>query len=355
MARYIYGGGGDGDIIKPTGVPYIGATANVFNARTGGTQITDLQNASGAGITTVTTDAYGQALFYGPDNYTGVLWLDFGSGVRWSLAPKDTGLVATRSISSQRAADASGASLTTKAKLPYNANDPLEQALAAQLDPLVIPRFASSSARDAAFPSPADGDQCYRTDLSARQIYNGAVGAWKSIHAFNISTVGIPNVNNTTTETQLSAITVPGGYSAIGSVYRLIAYGNCIQAANTTPTLTFRTRVGGITGPSFATTAFTAASNASPTNRPWRVETNITVVFNGSGALGQWFGDMHATCGITSTGTLSTTAPAIRLDGTAVLQRDTTANQDLVLTAQWDTASSSNSVNMYGCTWERVT
>lgn len=181
MARFLYGGGGDGDVIKPTGTPFLNTTALVYNSRSGGTLITDLQNISGTSIGQVTTDSNGQAIFFGPDNYIGTLWLDFGSGsgVRWALSPKAVDLAATRAIAVQRTADAATPSFTTKAHLPYNAADPLEQALATALDPLVIPRFATAAARDTAFPAPANGDRCYRTDLAADQVYTGT--AWVTL------------------------------------------------------------------------------------------------------------------------------------------------------------------------------
>lgn len=175
MARFLYGGGGDGDIIKPTGVPYINSAALVYNARAGGTQVTDLQDITGASVWQVTSDSNGQVIFYGPDAYIGVLWLDFGSGVRWALSPKAVDLAAARAITVQRAADAAAPSYTPKTHLPYNVKDPLEQMLTTALDPLVIPRFASFTDRDAAFPAPVNGDRCYRTDLTSDQVYNGVV------------------------------------------------------------------------------------------------------------------------------------------------------------------------------------
>lgn len=181
MARFLFGAGGDGDIIKPTGTPFINATALVYNSRTGGTQITDLQSVAGGAISQVTTDSNGQVIFFGPDSFIGVLWLDFGSGssVRWALSPKAVDLAATQAITVQRAADAAAASLTAKGKLPFNAADPLEQALTTALDPLVIPRFATQAARDAAFPSPVNGDRCYRSDLLVDQVYTGS--AWTTL------------------------------------------------------------------------------------------------------------------------------------------------------------------------------
>jgi hypothetical protein len=353
MTRFIYGGGGDGDIIQPSGAPYANATASVYNARTGGTSVTDLQNMSGAAITTVTTDSYGQAIFYGPDAYIGVLWLSFGVGPRWAISPKAVDLASAQAIAVQRAADFTGASFTTKAALPYHANDPLEQALASKLDPLVIPRVASQAARDAAFPSPVSGDRCWRTDLNTEQTYNGSLGVWRSTSfATSFGSVGgTVTVSNTATETALSGLSVPAN-SPAGATFRVTGYGNIIQAASTTPTVTFRLRVGGVGGTILGSGAFTAISNATPTLRAWRAVGHVTILT--TGASGTWFGNLSTETSITSSGTLSSSDPAVRTDGTATATRDTTTLQSLHFGVQWGTASASNIVIQHGWFWERV-
>jgi hypothetical protein len=353
MTRFLYGGGGDGDIIKPSGVPYINANASVYNARTGGTQVTDLQNAAGSSITSITTDSSGQALFYGPDNYIGVLWLDFGSGIRWALSPKAVDLAATRAIAVQRAADAAAAGHTTKAALPYSANDPLEQALTTALDPLVIPRFASQSARDASFPSPVNGDRCYRTDLALEQIYHGPLGLWRNMYPYGYgSSGGSTGITWTTTETQLALASVPGGYAQSGATFRLTAYGTLVQAPDTTPDFSFRLRIGGLSGASLASNQFTAATNSSPIPRSWSLQANVTVV--SSGSSGTWFGNLTSQSTITSTGPLYSSGASLRSDGTSTVTRDTTTNQNIALTGQWGTSSPLNSCVLYGWYFERV-
>jgi hypothetical protein len=203
MTRYLYGAGGDGEVVRTSGLPYANAAASVYNSRSGGSPITDLQTLTGAAISSVTSDPYGQVAFYGPDNYIGTLWLDFGGGVRWALSPKAVDLAATQAIAVQRTADASALSYTTKSTLPYNTADPLEQALAAKLDPLVIPRFPTQTARDAAFPAPTNGDRCYRTDLASDQLYNGTswvtlvqAGAWNTANLTITPTSGTMSVNS---------------------------------------------------------------------------------------------------------------------------------------------------------------
>jgi hypothetical protein len=355
MSRFLYGGGGDGDIIKPTGVPYINATATVHDSRAGGTQITDLQNAAGSTINSVVTDANGQALFYGPDNFISVLWLDFGSGVRWALGPKATDLAAVQAVSVQRAADALATSSTTKAKLPYSAADPLEQKLATALDPLVIARFSSQSARDAAFPSPVAGDRCYRTDLHLEQVYNSALGLWRTASfAYNYGSVGGNSgvrVSSTTAETALTLSVVPANPVA-GATYRVTAFGYTTQSANDTPTITFRLRIGGVTGTFLASNQFQAASDSSPSNRPWQMTGHITVLT--TGGTGSWFGNLTGHSAITSTGSTISSGASLRTNGDAAGSRSTTVDQQMVLTVQWDTSSASNLCVMYGWTWERI-
>lgn len=52
------------------------------------------------------------------------------------------------------------------------------QNLANAVDPLVIPRFASATARDAAITAPTDGQTVARTDLHALQAYHGGLSAY---------------------------------------------------------------------------------------------------------------------------------------------------------------------------------
>ena len=53
------------------------------------------------------------------------------------------------------------------------------QTIASQLDGMVIPKYASSSAQATANPSPTAGDMCFRSDLNAYQQYDGS--EWDSL------------------------------------------------------------------------------------------------------------------------------------------------------------------------------
>lgn len=354
MTRFIYGGGGDGDIIQMSGAPYANSTASVYDARTGGTRITDLQNISGAAVTSVVTDGYGQAVFYGPDNYIGVVWLDFGGGaVRWALSPKAVDLTAARVITTQRAADAAGASTTTKAALPYSAADPLEQALANKLDPLVLPRFSSQSARDAAFPSPQEGDRCYRLDIRAEQVYNTALAGWfNASYATNRGTSGpAVGMSWTVSEVELINVPIPANMPA-GTTFRLTAYGTTSVLLNSTPDLAFRFRLGGVTGTIMGSNWYTAATNAASATRTWQLTACVTITSTGSS--GTWFGNLTSHSLMTSSTALTTSGASVRCDGSAEITRDTTTATSASLTVQWSASSPLNAVSVYGWFWERV-
>jgi hypothetical protein len=71
---------------------------------------------------------------------------------------------------------------TAKSSLPYpslsdSPNIPSSmQALAAQLDGILVPKYANNIVMNTANPSPTVGDMCYRTDIQAYCQYDGA--AW---------------------------------------------------------------------------------------------------------------------------------------------------------------------------------
>lgn len=66
------------------------AVGTVWDAATGGTQITDLEDPTGAAITTVTAAEDASVVFYGPDGVT-FLYVDFGYERRFALAAMDLG------------------------------------------------------------------------------------------------------------------------------------------------------------------------------------------------------------------------------------------------------------------------
>ncbi|WP_329390279.1 glycosyl hydrolase family 28-related protein [Streptomyces sp. NBC_01716] len=95
MARSIFGGSPADYAMERVGMQLLlrpEAVGTVWDAVTDGTQITDLTDAVGNPITTVTADGDGAVSFYGPDGVTS-LYLDFGYGRRYAMAATDTGAV----------------------------------------------------------------------------------------------------------------------------------------------------------------------------------------------------------------------------------------------------------------------
>ena len=89
MARNMYGATSADFTLTAGGRVVPGATLTVWSARTGGTQVTDLLDATSVACTTVTSGADGSVVFYGPNNEKSTLWLDSGQGSRIAVRPVD--------------------------------------------------------------------------------------------------------------------------------------------------------------------------------------------------------------------------------------------------------------------------
>lgn len=180
MARNIYGADGSAQVVSTSGVPTV-AAATVKSAQTGGVTVTDILKLDGTALSgVVTPDARGQIVFQGPDASIATYWLDFGDGgPRWAVHPVDISAMFTLAATARELAQyTTPTGVTAKSAIPYVGNA-ISQKMATALDPMVIPRFATSAARDTAFPSPADGDRCFRTDLHAFQSYrNVGTARW---------------------------------------------------------------------------------------------------------------------------------------------------------------------------------
>ena len=89
MARNMYGATSADFTLTAGGRVVPGATLTVWDARTGGTQVTDLLDVNSVACTTVTSGADGSVVFYGPNNEKATLWLDSGQGSRVGVRPVD--------------------------------------------------------------------------------------------------------------------------------------------------------------------------------------------------------------------------------------------------------------------------
>ncbi|MCG7203958.1 hypothetical protein [Streptomyces arenae] len=106
MARLIYGGSPADWTIGAATVTDTGAvnrsvatfvasvTLSVWDAASGGSAVTDLQDLSGASLAALISTSAGLIpAFQGPDSYTGDLWVSQGAGTRFRLAPSSSGVL----------------------------------------------------------------------------------------------------------------------------------------------------------------------------------------------------------------------------------------------------------------------
>jgi hypothetical protein len=156
-------------------------------------------------------------------------------------------------------------------------------------------------------------------------------------------------VANTLTETTIATMTIPAADAVVGAVYRIKAWG--IASVTGTPTLTLRSRLGGVAGTALGSSTGRTASSGV-TNRAWQVTADLTCLT--TGAAGTWFASQVTIESITLAAGPPFVAPGMILDGTSAVTVDTTVAQDFVITATWGTASASNTLTCRGFTAERV-
>lgn len=157
-------------------------------------------------------------------------------------------------------------------------------------------------------------------------------------------------VASTTSETVMATYTIPANDAAAGAVYRITAWGTI--SVTGTPTFFFRTRLGGVSGITLGTTTLADNQSSGVTGKPWKAE--VYVVCLSTGGSGTWFGNLAVTNGGMVAGGVPVKNPTQYIDGASQVTRDTTASQDLVITANWGTSSSSNTITCRGFAAERV-
>jgi hypothetical protein len=146
-------------------------------------------------------------------------------------------------------------------------------------------------------------------------------------------------VANTTTETAVGTMTIPAGDAVAGAIYRARVIANVSFLASAQ--LTWRVRLGGVAGTAMATAGPTTLSGTGQTNKEAAVE--VDLVCATTGASGTWFCMLQEVRNTQDTGSVGASGPQLgSSDGTIV--RDTTAANDLVITAQWAAASASNTL-----------
>lgn len=144
------------------------------------------------------------------------------------------------------------------------------------------------------------------------------------------------SVSNTTSELAIMTYTIPANSVSAGDVFPFEMNGHCDITG--TPTISFRIRIGGVAGTQLALVTFTAAAN---TGRPWSLWGRLRCV--STGVSGTWHGFLNHLSRIAGGASPGNAAPF--QDNTLTAQtKDTTVNEDLVITAQWSVASASNTL-----------
>lgn len=154
------------------------------------------------------------------------------------------------------------------------------------------------------------------------------------------------NINNSTTETTLvstgnGTATLEANFLNTGRKIRVKASG--FYSNTGTPTLRLKVKFGSVV--ILDTTAFTTSSGAA--NNQWDLEGIITV--RTSGATGTVIGQ-----GTVSFNTSGTAAQIVQMVNTATIVVDTTVSTAVTVTAQWGTASSSNTITCTDLTLENM-
>ena len=155
-------------------------------------------------------------------------------------------------------------------------------------------------------------------------------------------------VANTTTETTLfPVITIPANFLRDGRLLRVTAIGQ--YSTTGTPTMLFSIRLGGAAGTLVCKSA-ACTTPSGVTAAVWKVEALLQVRTNGSS--GTVMGNGIATVCAAVAGTVASatgeglvtpmTQGGVVTPATATV--DFTANQDLVVTITWGTASASNTI-----------
>lgn len=142
-------------------------------------------------------------------------------------------------------------------------------------------------------------------------------------------------VANTVTETAVGTFTIPANDTAVGAVYRIVAFGTA--SVTGTPTFTIRGRLGGAAG-TLAATVGPVTASSGVTNQMWSAEFDIVCLT--TGGSGTWMPRLVVAQNV-SAASAQTGTILLPTSGASVT-RDTTASSDMVITWAWSAASSSN-------------
>lgn len=140
-------------------------------------------------------------------------------------------------------------------------------------------------------------------------------------------------ISASTTETVLHTHTALANEPDAQSVYKLVVFGTTDNSATGT-TITFRLRIGGVAGTTVCTYAITTPAS-SQTNKSFRVEAELTFITVGAA------GTVRGCLQVMSEAPTAT-FPGINCPTAVVSSINTTAQKDIVITAQWGANSAGN-------------
>lgn len=163
-------------------------------------------------------------------------------------------------------------------------------------------------------------------------------------------------LGNSTTETSIipaaAKLTLPANYyNTVGQVLRCKAWGRVSNIVTTPGTLTFRLKFGSAVVSS--ATAITLNTTAK-TNVTWLLEFSLVLRAIGASAnfmpIGYWNSEsvVSSPAGTAGTFFLPASAPAVGSNF------DSTASQQIDLSAQWSVANAGNTIQLHAYTLESV-
>lgn len=156
-------------------------------------------------------------------------------------------------------------------------------------------------------------------------------------------------VANTAVETVIASYTIPANDAVAGSAYRLTAWG--LGSVTGTPTITFRVRVGGLTGASSGQSGARTASSGI-TSHPWKVVSELYILSAGAaGTTGRQVTTMET---LSVAGGAQFVSPPMIVDGTNAGAIDTTVANDFIVTVLWSAANALNTATCNGIFVEHI-
>jgi len=140
------------------------------------------------------------------------------------------------------------------------------------------------------------------------------------------------SVTNSTTETTIGTFSaaIPANDPVVNSGYQLRVTGTTDTTG--TPTLRLRAYIGSVAAGNLIYDSGAVATSGAATGRPWQLEAWFLITGTGSGGTadgGGWVNSAHI-------------ASSPLFDSQTGAAIDTTAAQDILITATWGTASASD-------------